>query len=963
MKRLFLLSILVVAAIGAHAQQTSIAGTVTDSSGAVINTAEISATKVDDGGIYKTKPNSAGEYQFPALAAATYVVRANAEGFAPVEKRVTVLVGQTLQVALSLKPAAVSSDVSVVGEEVAVDTTSSAVAGNIDPDKVTNVPLNGRNYLQLASLVPGIRVNAIDDTPLPAGAITGFQLNVDGQQVTQNYAYSNGYGQPKFSQDAISEFQVITNRFDATQGRSSALQINIQTKSGSNATHGSAFGYFRNDVFNAADPIAQKVLPYSDEQFGGTLGGPIKKDKFLYFGSYEGEHQPNTVVLQPYGFSSVLPVYTHADNVSTNEFLSRFDYVIGPNDRLSLRSTGYTVSDPFNSVSGTANPTNAANSSKNNYGAQLDYSATRGLHFVNDIRAGYTHNETKSEPIVESPELDFEDTTIGGGYCSPENINQEISSIRDDAYWLKGRHSLKFGGEYLRELLHGTYGMDRRGKVSLTDNASTDFPTLFPNLFDTSTWNWTGISALAQTYVQTFGPLGSGLPFNIFGAWVQDDWRLTHRLTVNLGLRYDNDLGIFNPHVKLQSGWPLPNGGANHNFSPRIGFAWDPTGTSKTVIRGGAGIYYSEIPTNMIQDTAMFNGQTEVVPSLQASPGNPINLLQPFGNVTAAQIIANPLNYKQSIQAMASDVQTPWTGELSIGAQRDLSHGVTASADYLHNRTHHDWTRADKNLVLDPTTGYNKFIPGPNPVPVRPNNLYNDVKTFETPSNVGAIYDALLVSIQERTTRGFTGAVAYTLARQKDNDEYGPFGYLNNPFNPTTDWSDGLQNQLHTLRVNGDYLWRYGIRLGGLYNYGSGANQLVYMGTSPTGLGGDSFNLTYCGADATNVQCNYSYRFTTLYNNPKNNRLDPISGFDITQRNGLVGRPVHRVDASLGKDITFAERFRTTVRVEAFNLFNHSNYGSYNPVIFSPAFGQPSSTSGTLAYSARMLQFSAHLHF
>jgi len=815
----------------------------------------------------------------------------------------------------------------------------------------------------LASLVPGIRVNAVDDSPLPQGAITGFQLNVDGQQVTQNYAYSNGYGQPKFSEDAIAEFQVITNRFDATQGRSNALQINIQTKSGSNATHGSAFGYFRNDVFNAADPIEQKVLPYSDEQYGGTLGGAIKKDKLFYFGSYEREHQPNTVVLQPYGFSSVLPTYTHADTISTNEYLSRFDYIRGPNDRISLRSTGYTVSDPFSGLSGTNNPTNGSNSSKNNYGAQLDYNATRGVHFVNDLRVGYTHNETKSEALVESPELDFSVTTIGGGYTSPENINQEISNIRDDAYWLKGKHSFKFGGEYLHELLHGSYGMNRRGRASLTADSSTDFAALFPSLFDTSTWDWTALSALTQTYTQTFGPLGSGLPFNIVGVWVQDDWKLSKRLTVNLGVRYDNNLGIFDPHVKLKSGIQLPSGGDNNNFSPRIGFAWDPFGAGKTVIRGGAGIYYSEIPTNMIQDTAMFNGQTEVVPSLQATTDNPIDLKKPFGNVTAAEIIANPLNYKQSIQAMASDVVTPWTAELSVGVQKELPYGVTASADYLHNRTHNDWTRVDANLVYDSSTGYNKFTPGATPTPVRKDTTYyNDIKTFSTPNNVGGIYDALLVSIQERTTHGFTSSVAYTLARQKDNNIFGPFGYLNNPFNASTDWSNALGNQLHTLRISGDYLWRHGIRLGGLYNFGSGANQMVYVGSSPTGLGSDTMNLTYCGADATNVQCDYTTRLTT-YNNPKYNHLDSLSGFDITEKNNLVGRPVHRLDGSLGKDITIAERFRTTVRIEAFNLLNHSNYGSYNPVIFSPAFGQPSATSGTLAYSARMLQFSAHLHF
>lgn len=962
MKRLFLLLMLTVTAMVGRAQQTSIAGTVIDAAGAVIKGAEVNITQVDGGAAYKTKSDERGKYQFPVLAASTYTIKAENPGFAPTERNVTLLVGQSRQVYLILRPASVSTNVSVTGEEAVVDTTSSAVAGNIDSEAISNVPLNGRNYLQLASLVPGIRVNAVDNTPLPTSQITGFQLNVDGQQVTQNYAYSSGYGQPKFSEDAIAEFQVITNRFDATQGRSSGLQINIQTKSGSNNTHGSAFGYFRNDAFNASDPIEQKVLPYSDQQYGAAIGGPVKKDKFFYFGSYEGEHQPNTVVLQPYGFSSVLPTYTHGDTVSTNEYLTHLDYVLGPNDRLSLRATAFTVSDPFNGPTGTANPTTASKTNKNNYGAQLNYNATRGLHFVNDLRVGYTHNETKSEPTSLTPELDFSDTTIGGGYCDPENINQEIWSFHNDAYWVKGKHNLKFGGEYLHELLHGSYGMNRRGHATLTDDSSTDFVALFPNLFDSTTWDWTALNSITQTYTQTFGPLGSGLPFNMIGFWLQDDWKVAKRLTVNLGVRYDNDLGIFDPHVKLQSGIKLPSGSDNNNFSPRLGFAYDLTGSGKTVLRGGAGIYYSDIPTNMIQDTAMFNGQTEVVPSLQATSTSSINLQKPFGSLTAADILANPLAYKQSIQAMSADVVTPWTAELSVGVQTELPYGIAASADYLHNRTHHDWNRVDKNLVYDSDTGYNKFTPGATPVPVRSDSTYyNAVKTFETPSNVGSIYDALLVSLQKRISHGFSSSAAYTLARQKDNDNYGPFGYPSNPFNLAGDWSNSLGNQLHTLRVNGDYLW-HGYRLGLLYNFGSGANSYVYAGSSPTGLSGVSSNLAYCGTDATNAQCDYTTRLTT-YNNAKNHHLDTKSGFDVVDRNSLVGTPIHRVDGSLGKDITIAEKFRTTLRVEAFNLLNHSNYGSFNPVIFSSSYGQPSSTSGTLTYSARMLQFSAHLHF
>ena len=188
MKRVLILFLFFVAAVGAYAQHTSISGTVVDATGAVVKSAPIRATQIGGGATYKTTSNAQGVYQFPVLDAATYTIKAENAGYAPVERQITLHVGQTLQVFLILRPASVSAQVSVAADEIAVDTTSSAVAGNIDPDKVANIPLNGRNYLQLASLVPGIRVNAVDDSPLPVGTITGFQLNVDGQQVTQNYA-------------------------------------------------------------------------------------------------------------------------------------------------------------------------------------------------------------------------------------------------------------------------------------------------------------------------------------------------------------------------------------------------------------------------------------------------------------------------------------------------------------------------------------------------------------------------------------------------------------------------------------------------------------------------------------------------------------------------------------------------------------------------------------------------------
>jgi len=302
-------------------------------------------------------------------------------------------------------------------------------------------------------------------------------------------------------------------------------------------------------------------------------------------------------------------------------------------------------------------------------------------------------------------------------------------------------------------------------------------------------------------------------------------------------------------------------------------------------------------------------------------------------------------------------VVTPWAAQASIGVQREIRNGLIVSADYLHDRTHHDWIRVDQNLYQDPATGFNL---NPNKAG-RPNPLYAAILTFETPKNVGNIYDALLVNLQQRSWHGFSGSAAYTLSREKDNNHTGPFGYANNPFNFSGDWAKGLENQVHTLNVSSDYQWRFGLHGGLLYHYGSGANFSTTAGASPTGLGSYTTNRTYCGADATNASCPATR--TVVHNNPIHNHYDSTSGFDITDGDQLVGKPVQRVDSNLAKDIRISERYRGVLQVEAFNVLNHSNFGSYNASITSPAYGQPASTSGTLGYYPRMLQFSARVQF
>lgn len=360
------------------AQQTSIGGSITDSSGAAIPQAIVKASSKNGGIASVTLTNSQGTYQLSSLSAADYIVRVEAPGFVPAERSLTLLIGQTLALDLQLHPAAVNSAVDVIADVPQVETTSSAVASNIDPRQMHDTPLNGRNWMQLALLAPGITKNDVDSNSPIGGADGGkFQINVDGQQVTQNNS-SSGFGQPRFSQAAVAEFQIITNRFDATQ-------VNVQTKSGSNQFHGAAYGYFRSGSFNAADPIAHKVLPYSDQQFGGTIGGPILRDKLWFFASVEGEHQPATIFSTPTGFNQTFNLPT---KTSVWSYLGRLDYQRGDTSRFSLRMNGFTFSNPFNVSSSTSHPSTAYSNQNRAASAVLTWSKSVSPQLQNELKAG-----------------------------------------------------------------------------------------------------------------------------------------------------------------------------------------------------------------------------------------------------------------------------------------------------------------------------------------------------------------------------------------------------------------------------------------------------------------------------------------------------------------------------------------------------------------------------------------------
>jgi len=924
-------------------QQTSITGTVTDQSGAAIPNARVRATPAAGGSGTTIVTNPQGSYQIPSVPAANYVVRIEAPGFAPAERTFELLVGQIAVIDAQLRPASVSSTVDVIADVQAVDTSSSAVAGNMTPEQMHDIPLNGRNWMNLALMVPGITINDVSGNSPVGGADGGkFQINVDGQQTSQNNSASS-FGQPRYSQDALAEFQIITNRFDATLGRASRAQVIAQTKSGTNQLHGTLYGYFRNDSMNAADPVANKVLPYTDQQFGGTVGGAIIKDKIWFFGAVEGERQPLTIFTTPALFNNLTFTLPSENKIWT--YLMRFDYQRSDSSRISFRATDYSFSNPFN-LGGTTHPSNANASSTKAASGLLTWTKILSPQLSNELKLGFTFFNYANEPVVYSEGFTFTGDTVGGPYNYPSPKFEELWSGRDDMYWLRGKHSFKIGAEYLFEYHHGYFPQYVRGVVTTFQKGTQPTPAQmnadFPVWNDPSTWNYAALGAISQTFTLGYGNFNYHLHRNIVGFWFQDDWKFTPKLTLNLGIRYDNDIGMLNPGFTLASGLALPSHGDNTNFGPRLGFAYDLMGDRKTVIRGGSGIYYADIEANQYYDQLLFNGQTTLQPTVTGA----LNLLNPIPGATLQTFLSGQVPVPpQALQLVASNVQTPYTVQGSIGFERQLSPNWTLSADYVFWRVYHEWIRLDQNLTYDPTTGFNI---NPTSTALRPNPNYATILRFATPAASGAIYSGLQMSVRRRFAHNLTLSGGYTLARQKDSSG-SAFYVANNSFNVSDEWGNGTGDQRNTLNVTGTYQLRWGFQFSGSFHFGSGADFTDTAGTSPFGDGASS---------------NRAFLATTkVFDNPAWNYVDPSNpAYMLLKRNSLYGRPLERLDLRLTKTFTIKEHIRLVGIAEAFNALNHSNFGSYQTSITSAVFGAPAANTN-LEYQPRMFQLAGRFEF
>jgi hypothetical protein len=956
---------LLLPSLAAAQQNATLQGSVVDDQKAVMPGVTVTAGETSTGRQTLAITGTDGRYRFENLAPGKYSLSIELSGFATAKvPDIELLVGMNATVPpITMQLAGVTETVVVNTQAPLVDTTSAQVSTNIDRRQMAELPLQGRNWMELSLMVKGITANNIGNTP----GVTDdqFQLNLDGQQISQRISGS-GFGQPKMSREAIAEFQIVTNMYDITSGRSTGVQVQAVSRAGTNDLHGSTFGYFRSDKFNEADPVKGVVLPYSDQQTGFTLGGPIVRDKVHYFGSYEYERNPSTAVLTP----TALPNQTWSlpSNTTQKNYLARVDYQTSSSNNFNVRLQRWTLDSPFQISSGTTHPTMAEHQryySTNVYGTWthiISNAMTMQAHFGTARFSWYDdpipsnseqfHNLPFGVPVFQFPNL-----TLGGQQNFPNYSWMKQYPARLEVNWHPGRHDVKFGGEFLKDRHTKVWDLNRRGTFTFNRQPST---AILEAAFPQNSWDnpaaWD--LSLLQPYLQQYSVFFHqdylvDVGRSQMAAWFGDNWRVTNGLTINLGVRYDVDPDGLNPQWVIDKPIPINNGRDNGNFgyqpgvrdlnnvAPRAGFAYNVGGKNDLVIRGGTGLYYNFPVSNVTYRQQFYNNAIAAV----FYPTGTNFLLDPLNGVSPEAYLAGTVaTPPQETTIISPDYVDPYGWQSSIGFQKQLGRLMGFDVDFTDLEERHMVRSRDVNLFYDPVTGYNRdptIYGRPNPAWGLDQWLTSDGKTESR---------MISSSFTRRFNSLFQASVTYTRTLSMKDNTTG-FGYqADNPFDPDADWAQSTGYQKHTFRSNGIVRLPWQFSVSGSYFYGSGAHYNPTSSTRP---------YSKPGTNRLNIGAPIKIPEAVLdrWEGPA-----VIATGTTWPRNALRGLPLHKVDMRVTKTVTLVNDVNIELLAEVFNIFNRKNYGAYNTTITSPNFGLPVAVSGN-AYVPREGQLGVRVNF
>jgi hypothetical protein len=1061
------------------AQQTGVVGTVRDSTGATVSGADITLTNVDTGETRQATTDEAGQYAIPNVKPASYTIVAEKAGFQRQQVegvRLDVQLVRTVDFELPL--GAVSDQVTVAASSATLQTTESTVSTLFETKVVDELPLNGRNFLQLQLLAPGVtlaRGGTFSVVQLAAQntSIGGGQFSVNGMRDVYNDYILDGVSFKDWihgtngmnpSVDAIQEFRTQTSNYTAEFGANAGGVINLVTKSGTNQFHGTAYEFHRNDKFDANNFFSNRAgldkPPLRRNQFGGTLGGPIFRNRNFFFGSYEGfrENRSRTLIstfptqkMHSGDFSELLtlpdPVVIHdpktgvpypgniipADQVlevmpgyldayvplpnrpgllnnnivqgtrvnSTDQFIGRVDHSLSASTQVYGRYAHNAIQD--DPVEVNPNFTSTQNNQDDNLAVELTHTLSPST--ILQVRFGYNrfHQIVNQNRAFTSPNIASDVLRIAGVATDPAASNAPAFIVpgfdglsgapSTPRSWYSNRYegqaSMTFvrGGHMLRAGLHYVYHQETFPEI------------IIPNGLYVFDGSFTG-SPMADMLVGI--PQTMLLSPELFDPqfrqpevmpWVQDDWRITPNLTLNLGLRYERRPWPISRNNTISNILLPPGGGEasvilsgpcepnppirrcettlptstapnrstlgdndNNNFAPRIGFAYKMGESGRTVLRGSYGVFYQAEPFNQFVFLSInppfvsfynrFNNQSNFETWDWYNPTAGL----PAGGVQFTYIPQNSV--------------TPFLQAWNVGIQRELW-GNTLDITYVGNKDTHLWAR----------TWPNQPRPGPGDIDSR--RPYTNVSTVAGNEPIGsANYNGLQIRGQRRFSRGLAFLASYTFSKAMTDTQAAETGAF------VPDLQDTQNRKANRGLWSADARHRF--TLSAIYELPFGQGKL--LGRDASGIIGGLISGWQLGGILT-LQSGQPLTVTLPYDNPnvgEGAKLpdligDPNTGPKTVDKFfntdafaapapftfgnagiGIVTGPgIQQLDLSLVKNVRLTNDVRLEVRVEAFNALNHLIMGDPDTTFGTPGFGQVTSTR----LDNREMQFAVRLVF
>ncbi|HEX8456788.1 MAG TPA: TonB-dependent receptor [Pyrinomonadaceae bacterium] len=1021
------------------AQQTdaTIAGTIKDTQGGVLVGVEVTARNLETGFARTAVSEDEGRFVFPAMPVGNYEIRAAQQGFKPfTRERLRLAIGDAAVIDITLEVASVDTQVEVTADAELVNTQTSELSYLVNEDAIRELPLNGRNYTDLAFLQPGVITYPHRDGG--SAVAHGTAASVNGQDPRANVYLIDGTPQNDFTNgpagsaagtvlgiEGIREFRVETNAYSAEFGRNSGGQINAVSKSGTNEWHGSLYEFHRNDNFDARNFFDTPRKPeFKRNQFGGSIGGPIQKDKTFFFFNYESLRERlgrtvSTVVpdlaaraglivpihpnIRPFLEEFPLPnggniggglaAYNFGFNeqITQHFFQGRIDLNVNERNQFFAR---YTFDDADQ-----AKPTDfpqfpRAFLSRNQF-FTAEHRFIQSARTLHTFRFGFGRtrigqnvesNTTQTlTPFIPGREL-VGNIDIGGiprfGPQSSANLRltQNVFSFEHGMAHTRGRHLLKIGGLVER----------------YQDN-------MYNPTFSLGTWTFSNLRNFLANTPQSFiglpvsGALDRYWRFTLFAGYVQDSYRLHDRLTLNAGLRYETTtmpVDIYGRDSALPETFTdrAPTTGVLYenptrkNLSPRVGFAWDVFGDGKTSLRGGYGIYFN---TNNQQNLIVTVTNPPATPRIAIgfTPTSPCRPAFPVAPLSCA--------FANSIRPVQFDLDNPYVNVYNLNLQRELPWQTVVTIGYAGSRGIHLLRSNDVNIAApiiraDGTPFFPQGAP-------RMNTAFSTIELKSSDGN--SWYNAMILDVRKRWNQSFNIQSSYTFSRNIDTTQASTF--FSDATNGTTtafpefpgiNYNKGLADYhaKHNWVVN--FVWQipYAKNLKGVAGALLDDWQLAGIGQARSGnpltvfvQANRSRSLWQpslgpgIGRDRASIREGYTYESAVTgnpdqYFDPNAFVLQPAGTLGNTGRGAFIGPNLRTFDLSAMKNIRFAsplgEDTNIQIRVEAFNLFNRANFAPPALTVFAGAADNetPLPTFGRIrstVTSARQIQLGVRVQF